>query len=204
MDAISFCCTSWKWVPVLRGAWKHTFWDWAGSSWRELTKPTQGQSSWLCWYGSWTGQHTPVPNSPWQHYGSHNGGPSVIYLHVFKFIARAHALDTNFELRRWCGQMWYIQFHQHGPRYFITCGAFTSGGTRDLFQKVIHFELRQTLLKQTQSCVYPRCSFILFIYWYSTPVWANEMLAQRCKQSRSTRKRNREAFSQKAIQPIIW
>ena len=103
-----FCCTSWKWVLVLRGEWKHTFWDWAGSSWQELTKPTQGQSSWLCWYGSWTGQHTPVPNSPWQHYGSHNGGPSVIYLHVFKFIARAHALDTNSELQRWCGQMWYI------------------------------------------------------------------------------------------------
>lgn len=42
--------------------------------------------------------------------------------------------------------------------------------------------------------VHPLCSFILFIYWHSTPVWANEMLAQRCKQSQSTRKRNGEAF----------
>lgn len=102
MDAVSFCCTSWKWVLVVRGEWKHTFWAWVGSSWKEFTKLAQGQSSWLCWYDSLTGQHTPEPNSPWKHYGSHNGKPSVIYLHVFKCIAHAHAhaLDIHFELQR--------------------------------------------------------------------------------------------------------
>lgn len=106
MDAISFCWTSRKWVLVARGEWKHAFWDWVGSSWQELTKQPQGQSSWLCWYGSKTGQHKAVPNSPWQNYESHEGCPSVIYLHVFKFITHVHALHIPFELHRQCRQRW--------------------------------------------------------------------------------------------------
>lgn len=39
-----------------KGKWKHTFWDWAGSSWQELLKLTQGQSSRLCCYPSEAGQ----------------------------------------------------------------------------------------------------------------------------------------------------
>lgn len=39
-------------------------------------------------------------NSPWQYFGIHYGGPLVIYLHTFKFIARARALDIHFELQR--------------------------------------------------------------------------------------------------------
>ncbi len=145
MDAISFCCTSWKWVLVVRGEWKHTFWDWAGSSWQELTKPTQGQSSWLCWYGSQTGQHTPVPNSPWQHYGSHNGSPSVIYLHVFKFIVCAHALDVHFEVV----QTDVLNLISSGlsdtwPGHHIACLLVTSGGTTELLKKVIHLKQGQT------------------------------------------------------------
>lgn len=173
MDAISFCCTSWKWVPVVRGEWKHTFWDWAGSSWQELTKPTQGQSSWLCWYGSETGQHTPEPNSPWQHYGSHNGSPSVIYLHVFKFIARAHALDIHFELQRWCKtdvvNLISSDLNSTWLEYCIICYMLqvTSGGTIDLLKKVIHLKTAQRARLKHISWACPLCSFILFIYWHT-------------------------------------
>lgn len=53
-----------------------------------------------------TGQHTPEPNSPWKHYGSHNDRPSAYYLHAFQHIARARALDVHTERHRRHTQMW--------------------------------------------------------------------------------------------------
>lgn len=48
---------------------------------------------------------------------------------------------------------------------------------------------RVSRLKWTKSY----CRFTLFINWYFT-VWANELLAQQCKQSQSTPKRNKEVL----------
>lgn len=93
MDVISFFV-----VPLLnmsavvvRGEWRlHTFWDWAGSSWRALPKPTHKDKATGCACMTLkTGQHAPVPNGPWQRYGSHSDSQCVTHLHVFKCIARA-------------------------------------------------------------------------------------------------------------------
>lgn len=72
--------------------WKHTFWAWMGSRWKEFTALAQGPNSWLCWYDSLTRQPTRVPDSSRKHYESHHRRPSVCYLHVFKSTA-CSALD---------------------------------------------------------------------------------------------------------------
>lgn len=81
----------------------------------------------LVWLSKKKGQHTPAPNSPWKHYGRHNGRPSVIYLHVFKFVARARDLDIHMELRRQRRRTWQIKSlwtqTAHDSNAIFTSGA---------------------------------------------------------------------------------
>lgn len=67
--------------------WKHTFWAWMESRWKEFAALAQGPNSWLYWYDSLTRQHTRVPDSSRKHYENHHRRPSVSYLHVFKSTA---------------------------------------------------------------------------------------------------------------------
>lgn len=79
--------------------WKHTFWAWTGSRWKEFTALARGPNSWLCRYDSLTRQPTRVPDSPRKHYESRHGRPSVSYLRVFKSADHVQALDIHGDLK---------------------------------------------------------------------------------------------------------